>query len=176
MIDASIGDHTTADARPKSAGRLITLGADQGKMGYVSVVEWFLNGEPGNDVNAVATGKLLWFGKFGEDDWGVLDELMQEWQIQFAVVDADPQINEARRFCKRFHGYAGLCRYRRGQAAKDIAIVEEDTGAPILTVDRTSPADCHARRVRIQSTSSSFFPATSWLQYRGSLEVLRPHV
>lgn len=138
MIDAAIGDHSIADSRPQKAGRLITMGGDQGKMGYVSIVEWFLKGEPGNDVNSVADGKLLWFGKFGEDDWNVLDELMVEWQVMFAVVDADPQINEARRFCKRFHGYAAMCRYRRGQTAKEIAIAEEDTGAPMLTVDRTN--------------------------------------
>jgi hypothetical protein len=114
------------------------MGADQGKIGYVAVVEWFIDGEPGNDVNAAAVGKLLWFGRFGEDDWGTLDELMAEWQVLYAVVDADPQINEARRFCKRFHGFAGLCRYRRGQSSKEIAIAEEDTGAPILTVDRTN--------------------------------------
>ena len=138
MIDATIGNYTTADPRPTTAGRLITMGADQGKMGYVSIVEWFLRGAPGNDVNAIADAKLLWFGKFGEDDWHVLDELMVEWQVQYAVVDADPQINEARRFCKRFHGYAGLCRYRRGQSAREIAVSEEESGAPLLTVDRTN--------------------------------------
>ena len=63
---------------------------------------------------------------------------MAEWQVLYAVVDADPQINEARRFSKRFHGYAALCRYRRGQTAKEIATAEEDTGAPMLTVDRTN--------------------------------------
>jgi hypothetical protein len=138
MIEAAIKDHTTAGDRPTTAGRLITMGADQGKTGYISVVEWLLEGNPGNDINAVAVPKLLWFGKFGEDEWDLLDELMREWQVLYAVVDADPQINEARRFCKRFHGFAALCRYRRGQSAKEITITEDDTGVPMLTVDRTN--------------------------------------
>ena len=171
MIDATIGEHTTADPRPVKSGRLITLGADQGKMGYVSVVEWFIHGEPGNDVNAVADGKLLWFGKFGEDDWGILDELMVEWQILFAVVDADPQINEARRFAKRFHGYVGLCRYRRGQAAKEIAIAEEDTGAPILTVDRTNWLTATLGRFK-SKPPRILLPRDISLQYRDHLKNL----
>ena len=139
MIDAAIRDHTTADDRPEVGGRrFITMGADQGKTGYIVINEWFIEGEPGNDINAVAIPKVLWFGKFGEDEWDILDDLMREWQVLYAVVDADPQINEARRFCKRFHGYAALCRYRRGQTAKEIAVSEEDTGAPMLTVDRTN--------------------------------------
>lgn len=139
MIDAAIRDHTTADDRPKIGGqRFITLGADQGKTGYIVINEWLINGPPGNDINAVALPKVVWFGKFGEDDWNLLDDLMREWQVLYAVIDADPQINEARRFCKRFHGYAAVCRYRRGQSAKEIAVAEDDSGVPMLTVDRTN--------------------------------------
>lgn len=139
MIDDAIKDYTTAGDRPTIGGqRLITLGADQGKTGYIVIKEWFIEGNPGNDINAVAIPKVVWFGKFGEDEWGLLDDLMREWQVLYAVVDADPQINEARRFCKRFHGYAALCRYRRGQSAKEISVAEDDTGVPMLTVDRTN--------------------------------------
>jgi len=57
--------HTTKDAPPKVGGtRLITMGADQGKTGYISVVEWFFDRPPGSDINTAAIGKLLWFGHF----------------------------------------------------------------------------------------------------------------
>jgi hypothetical protein len=139
QINAALRDYTTADARPTRAyDRFITLGADQGKTGYVSILEWFIDADYENDINVVSIPKLVWFGKFGEDEWGLLDQLMQEWQVIYAVVDADPQINEARRFCKRHDGFAALCRYRRGQSAKEIAVSEEDSGAPMLTVDRTN--------------------------------------
>ena len=92
----------------------------------------------GQDLSASAVGKVLWVGVCGEDEWDVLDGLMTEWQVKFAVLDADPQINEARNFCRRFLGYAAISRYRRGQSAKEISTTEADTGAPMLTVDRTN--------------------------------------
>lgn len=89
-------------------------------------------------ISAAAICKVLWAGKFLEEEWHYLDQLMAEWQVMYCVVDADPQINEARRFARRFPGYVGLTRYRKGQAAKEVSVTEEDTGAPMLTVDRTN--------------------------------------
>ena len=107
----------------------MTMGVDQGKTGYISVVEWFFDGDRRVDINLAAIGKLLWYGKFREEDLNYLGQLMREWQILACVVDADPNINDARRFARKFHGYVWLCRYRRGQTAKEIAVTEEDTGA-----------------------------------------------
>ena len=68
QINDAIRDFTTGDARPKRAyERFITLGADQGKTGYISIVEWFIDGQYENDINVVAVPKLVWFGKVGED-------------------------------------------------------------------------------------------------------------
>lgn len=138
MLERCVKNHTTNDARPVVGGqRTITMGVDQGKWNYVSVVEWFFD-RFDNDLNVAAFAKLLWFGRFHEDDWDTLDNLMREWQVLCCVIDADPQINEARRFARRFPGYVYLCRYRRGLTAKEIAISEEESGAPIATVDRTN--------------------------------------
>jgi hypothetical protein len=139
MIERALKTHTMDAVRPSRGGnRLITLGVDQGKVSYAVACEWLFRVAPSKDLGAAAICKVLWVGKFMEEDWGLLDQLMVEWQVMFAVVDADPQINEARRFARRFPGFVGLCRYRRGQTAKEIAVSEEDTGAPMLTVDRTS--------------------------------------
>jgi phage terminase large subunit GpA-like protein len=109
MLDNCVRGHTSNDARPKVGGdRLVTMGVDQGKTGYISVVDWTFDSHPGNDINAAAIGKLLWFGKFLEDGWDYLGELMREWQVLACVVDADPNINDARRFAKRFFGYVWL--------------------------------------------------------------------
>ena len=35
-----------------------------------------------------------------EEEWGYLDDLMREWQVLACVVDADPNINDARRFAR----------------------------------------------------------------------------
>ena len=51
----------------------------------------------------------------GKRTWNYLGQLMREWQVLACVVDADPNINDARRFARKFYGYVWLCRYRRGQ-------------------------------------------------------------
>jgi hypothetical protein len=170
MIDRCIGDHSITDARPLIGGKsLITMGVDQGKTGYISVLEWKLE-RLDRDINAVALAKLLWFGKFGEEDWQYLDELMREWQVLAAVVDADPNINEARRFARRFWGYVWLTRYRRGQTAKEMAIEEEDN-APIAQVDRTSWLSCSLGRLKVQPPRL-VLPRDISLEYRDHLKAL----
>lgn len=138
MIEQCIGNHTTNDARPRSGGeRLITMGVDQGKTCYFTVCEWFID-KLSRDVNVAAMCKVRAFGKFFDNEWSRLDELMREWQVLACVIDADPETNDARRFAKKYAPYVYLCRYRRGKTAKEISISEEDTGAPIATVDRTN--------------------------------------
>jgi hypothetical protein len=149
MIEACIKGHSINDTRPQIGGdRLITMGVDQGKTGYISVVDWLFDRHPGTDINAAAIGKLLWFGKFSGEEWGYLDELMREWQVLACVVDADPFTNDARRFAKKFHGYVWLTRYRRGRTAKEITLSEEETGAPFATVDRTNWLSCTLGRFK----------------------------
>jgi len=168
MIDRCIRNHTTNDPRPEVGGtRLVTLGADQGKLGYISVVEWLIP-EYDRDLNAVAIAKLLWFGKFGEEDWGILDELMREWQVLAAVVDADPNINEARRFARRFWGYVWLTRYRKGLTAREMSIAEEDN-APIAQVDRSNWLSCSLGRFKVQPPRI-MLPRDISLEYREHLK------
>lgn len=170
MLDRCIGNHTTNDPRPKIGGqRLVTMGVDQGKTGYISVVEWFLD-HMDRDINAVAQGKLLWFGKYCEEDWRVLDEAMREWQVLCCFVDADPNINEARRFCRRFWGYVYLTRYRRGQTAKEMSIEEADN-APIAQVDRTNWLSCSLGRFKVQPPRIAL-PRDISLEYRDHLKAL----
>lgn len=138
-LQACIRNHTKDDTRPAIGGeRIVTMGVDQGKWSYVEVCQWFFDGWS-HDINAAAQAKVLWEGKFYEDEWDTrLDELMREWQVLACVIDADPWPMEARRFARRFPGYVWLCRYRRGVTAKEIAIADDEDGAPMATVDRTS--------------------------------------
>ena len=171
MIDSAIRNHTCNDPRPDAGSkRCITLGVDQGKWNYVSVCEWFID-QYSSDINVATRSRLLWFGKFLEDDWGILNELMREWQIRACVIDADPQINEARRFARRFHGYVWLCRYRRGQTAKEVAVTEEDGGAPMATVDRTNWLSCTLGRFKTKPTRIEL-PRDLTLEYREHLKSL----
>ena len=137
-VDACLGNYTKVDDRPEvECGRLIVMGVDQGKWNYAEVTEYFFD-RMSTDLNVAATAKVLFQTKFHEEDWLHLDILMREWQIQHCVVDADPQIMEARRFARRFSGHVTLCRFRRGPMAKEISIVDEDDPARIATVDRSN--------------------------------------
>jgi len=136
-IDACLANHTHDDPRPVNAERIITMGVDQGKWNYVEVAEWFFD-RYDVDLNVAATCKVLFTRKFHEEDWNILDEIMREWQIQACVIDADPQIMEARRFARRFPGFVTLCRFRRGVTSKEISISDDKDYAPIATVDRTN--------------------------------------
>ena len=172
MLDAAVRKHTINDLRPVVGGRrCITMGVDQGKTGYISVVEWTFDGDRRVDINLAALGKLLWYGKFREDDWTYLGQLMREWQVLACVVDADPNINDARRFARKFYGYVHLCRYRRGITAKEIAVTEEDTGAPMATVDRTNWLSCTLGRFKT-NPSRLLLPADISLEYREHLKNL----
>lgn len=147
QIDAAVKGHSKGDAPPIDGRRLITMGVDQGKWCYAEVAEWF-NVEYTHDIHAAAVKKVLFEMKFLEDEWHLLDELMHTWQVRACVIDADPQINEARAFARRFPGFVWLCRYRRGVAAKEIQVTDEDTGAPMATVDRTNWLSCSLGRYK----------------------------
>lgn len=136
-VQACIANHTKDDIRPVSGNRIITMGIDQGKFNHVEITEWFFD-KYSNDLNVAAKAKVLFQVKFSEEDWNFLDQLMVEWQIQAAVVDADPQVMEARRFARRFPSFVWLCRFRRGVTAKEISVADDGDFAPIATVDRSS--------------------------------------
>jgi hypothetical protein len=141
MIDACVRDYTHNSPRPGyGKRRIITMGVDQGKVNFATVVEWFLDqNQMIGDVNMKAKAKLLFTQKFAESEFdSALDGLMREWQVLACVIDADPSPMEARRFARRFPGFVWLCRYRRGQTAREIAITEEEEKAPLATVDRTN--------------------------------------
>ena len=158
-LDNLIGKHTKQDPRP-TVGRekLICMGIDQGKMNHIVVVQFdpgmYGSASGSMDLNASYDATLLWEGKISASEFKNLDHYMVEWQVLACVIDADPQINDARRFARRFPGFVYLCRYRGGVTGKELQISEEDGGAPILTVDRTNWLDAslgrfHSDRVHL---------------------------
>lgn len=157
-----------ANQRPDiGSNRLIVMGVDQGKQNHVCIVEYVFNG--GEDVNAGSHAKLLWEGKLPGDDFGYLDPLMREWQVKACVIDADPQINDARRFARRFPGYVYLCRYRRGVSGKELQVSEEPSGAPIVTVDRTNWLDATMGRFHSDRIA---LPADVSLEFKENVKAL----
>lgn len=173
MIDRAVerGGHSMDEERPRYADRIITMGIDRGKWNYAEITEWFYN-DIGYDLNAKAIAKVLYVMKFLEEDFDrVVDELMREWQVQACVLDADPGPNEARRFARRFPGHVWLCRYRRGQVAKEISVSEEDGGAPIATVDRSNWLSASLGRFKT-NPSRILLPRDIPLEYREHMKAL----
>jgi hypothetical protein len=167
-IEMSIRNYFKESQRPDiGTDRCIVMGIDQGKFNHIVVVEYLLNGTM--DLNAAAFAKVLWMGKLPGDDFHNLDPLMREWQIRAAVIDADPQINDARRFAKRFPGYVYLCRYRRGVTGKELAKSEEDSGATIVTVDRTNWLDASLGRLHSDRVT---LPADTPLEFKDHIKAM----
>jgi hypothetical protein len=161
-IDYTIAGYTKSDPRPEIGGeRCICMGVDQGTWNHIVIMEFLLD-QYGNDLNAASFGKLLWEGKIPGDNFDDLDKFMREWQVLGCVIDAEPQINDARRFARRFHGFVSLCRYRRGVSGKELQISEEIGGAPVVTVDRTNWMDAavgrfHSGRLNLPADTSYEF-------------------
>jgi len=167
IIDKCLRNYTKKDDRPKVGGkRLITLGVDQGKLLHCVVMEWFVK-EMNRDLNVAAVGKLLWEGTLLGSEFERLDHMMRDWQVLMCVIDADPEVNEARRFSRRFPGYVTLCRYRRGKAGKEITIVEDELGTVMATCDRTNWLDCALGRLHNQRI---ILPADLSRDYREQLK------
>lgn len=145
MLSAAQRDYTTEDPTPSNS--IITMGIDQGKTCHYVVCEWLFDNYS-NDLNASAHCRVLDFGKFPEEDWHVPAELMHQWRVNACCVDPDPQVNEARRFAREFWGYVWLCRYRKVPTSREVTTVDEESGAPVATVDRTNWATAALGRFR----------------------------
>jgi len=168
-IENCIKRYTKNDSRPKVGGqRLITMGVDQGKVNNICVVEFFPQVD-GIDINAESKAKLLWEGKRDSHDFSELDRLMREWQVLACVIDAEPQINDARRFARRFPGYVWLCRYRRGVTGKELQESDADSGAPMLTVDRTNWLDASMGRFH---SGRLYLPMDTSLEFKEHIKNL----
>jgi hypothetical protein len=142
------------------------MGVDQGKWHNIEITEYLFD-NLSQDLNVAATAKVLWVGKILEDEFHRLDELMREWQIMHCVIDPDPNINDARRFARRFPGYVTLCRYRKGQSGKEISIQEDELGTAMATVDRTNWLDAALGRFR---TRRILLPRDISREYREQLK------
>lgn len=139
MLTRSIGNYSMQDARPgRGAGRLVTMGCDQGKTAHIVIAEWFKINRC-KDVSASHFCRVLW-GEECSDQivWKRLSELMSEWQILYCVLDADPELNLARDFCRKFEGYAAVTRYRELKDSQEVRESEKESGSPMLTIDRTT--------------------------------------
>ena len=162
IIDSCLSDHRTEDARPDVADRMITVGIDVGTFLDIVVAEYLYDREPGYEPHLNSVCKVLWTGRLPGSDFGILDRLLSEWQVQYACIDSQPETVNAKAFCRRFPGHASVVQYRRGTTGHEIKEAKDDDRVSVLTVDRTSFLDMslgrfHKQRIQLPQNISGVF-------------------
>lgn len=170
-VASPLGGNSLMGPRPKAPNRIITMGVDRGTWCHAEVAEWTFD-KWGLDINANALCKVLFTTKFHEDHFDqTMNDLMRDWQILACVVDADPTRAVSRAFAKRYPGYVWLCQYRSGVTAKEMSIADEETGAPVVTVERANWMSLALSRFKNNPTRISL-PIDIQQEYRDHIKAL----
>jgi hypothetical protein len=111
---------------------------------------------------------MISFGK--KIDFEELDLLMREYQISFAVIDAQPERRKATEFANRFAGHVRLCFYPEGMNPKQIHI-SDSGGEPSVSVDRTTWLDTSLGRFR-QTPPTITIPLDTDEEFKRHLKAL----
>lgn len=105
-------DHLKATVNPDlqwlKSGTNCAMGIDQmGGFNVVTIRYWGEKGLNGAHKSRLAHIEFV----YSDDPWERCDELMQQYDVSVCVSDALPNINEARRFAKRWPGRVWLADY-----------------------------------------------------------------
>lgn len=141
-IMACLGDFLNKDSKPNT---IITMGVDQGKWLHYEITAWTLPDYNTNDLNIASRAKAIRIDK--TKNFEELDVLLNEYRVDFCVIDAQPERRAALQFANRNHGRVKMCFYGRGIQGKQIHIMN-DQEEPGITVDRTSWLDLSLGRFR----------------------------
>jgi hypothetical protein len=129
---------TRIQASPAPKGTLITMGVDIGEPYIYYEIDSWKNYRFTNDINmsafceVIVADKCLSFNELGQ--------LMKQWQVQMAVVDAQPERRLAYEFAQEFYGHVKLCFYAVNISGRLIS-VDKDDAAHKVNVDKVSWLD-----------------------------------
>ncbi len=137
---------------------MVTMGVDVGKWLHYEIVKWQTVGG-GNDINLSSKGKLIAEGKVKEFE--ELDQLMINYRVIYAVVDANPETRKAKEFARRFWGHVRVCYYIEGIRTKEIRPSAEEEHT--VSVDRTSWMDLSLGRFKSETLT---LPRDLSLEYK----------
>lgn len=138
-IQECIGNYKENEVVPENT--LITMGVDQGSFLHYVICAWSFP-RLGNDLNNIASCRVLHEDKC--IDFSELEQLMKRWQVNFAVIDAQPERRLAFEFACKFWGYVRLCFYSNSAQGKMINLKHDDSWE--MSVDRTSWLDVTLNR------------------------------
>lgn len=162
-IDACIGGYKKVDVAPTNS--LVTMGVDVGKWLHYEIDQYIIQKGPTNDINLLSSAKVLTQGKVL--NFEELDLLMIRYNVNFCVIDANPEKRKAIEFAQRFWGSIRLCYYGVGISGKNINVHSEEEHT--LTVDRTSWLDLALGRIKSKRIA---LPIDIDFEYRSHLKAL----
>lgn len=118
---------------------LITMGIDVGSVCHYSIEAWDVeNTNPTLDINDQATCRVLEVGRTSgaANDFNELAGLMEKYQVDFCIIDAEPERRSAYQFATRFWSRVYLCDFLWSAQGRNISKGAEEEC--IIKVNRTS--------------------------------------
>jgi len=144
-LDGCLSGHKMGQTKRST---LTTMGVDVGKVLNIEICEWVMDRDS-TDINIASQPRVLLATTrlhFEE-----LDNLMLEYNINFCIIDANPERRKATEFAQRFEGLVKLCFYAVGVQGKQMTVHPDEEYT--LSVDRTSWMDvalCRFKGKRIR--------------------------
>lgn len=147
-LDASYGEYRTVfEPKRKYQNHFITMGIDVGKWLHFVIKQWFIDDSiKTNDISLKTTSRIIRADKV--KDFSELGNLMLDYSVNYAVIDANPERRKAFEFAQEWAGYVKLCFYAKGVTARQINIHSEEGKEHCISVDRTSWLDVTLARYR----------------------------
>jgi len=130
------------DPPPKC--KVVTMGVDVGKWLHYEIDGWRIP-KIGPDINMVADCEIIKVGKVKRFD--EIYQLMHEYDVQFLVIDKQPEERAALELCCRIWGRAKRCHYARGIGSKKM-VVSPSEDEHLISVNRTYWLDTSLGRIR----------------------------
>jgi hypothetical protein len=146
------------------ANSYVTMGVDVGhKYLHCEIDQWFIGAGATNDVNINSQCRVL--NELKVQEFEQLDALMRKYQVNFCVIDANPERRKALEFARRFWGMVKLCLYNVGISSRVITVKDEESH--LVGVDRTAWMDLALARYR---TGRVALPLDTSLEYKNQIQ------
>jgi len=113
LAESQILSKRRSYAKGPTSDPIVTMGVDVGGVMHVEIDSWTIKSDrnPALDINDEAFCKVLYEGRTSgaATDFNEVAALMTEYQVDFCVVDSEPERRAAYQFATRFWGKVYLC-------------------------------------------------------------------
>jgi len=163
QLDACYGTRKMGDPIP--GYKIRTMGVDVGKWLHYEIDGWRI-GRMGPDLNMGAECEVLQVGKVERFD--EIYQLMREYNVNFLVIDKQPEERSVHELCMRAWGRAKRCHYSRGVGSRKMVVAPNDEDH-LVSVSRTYWLDTALGRIR---SGRIKFPKDLPKEYRSNIKAL----